>query len=56
MTVADWHKAAASGFTDIGALARFLGQLKPSENVPRWLERMAKRLAVRLKAARVSPL
>lgn len=49
MAVADWHQSAATGFTDIDALARFLGALKPRENVPRWLKRMAARLAVRLR-------
>jgi hypothetical protein len=48
MSVAEWQRAAASGFQDREALARYLGALQPKEHVPAWLKRMADRLAVRL--------
>jgi hypothetical protein len=48
MAVSDWQRAAESGFKDREALAKYLGALKPNENVPAWLKRMADRLAVRL--------
>ena len=49
MSIADWERAAASGFEDREALARYIGALKPTESVPAWLMRMTARVAVRLR-------
>ena len=49
MSIANWERAAASGFEDREELARYIGSLKANETVPKWLARMTARVAVRLR-------
>lgn len=49
MSLANWQRAAESGFEDREELARYIGALRANEAVPKWLMRMTARVAVRLR-------